>query len=531
MGSIEQSYSKEKIIQLNERNKYVMDDIQQDSIPNETYIEETLHRIREAISQSNAMWVADYTSVFNSAISLDDIALGCIIEEGEYDNNDGGTISLSSAPTQFDWRDIAGTDWTTPVRNQLSCGSCVAFGTISALEAVIQIELNQQLDIDMSEAHLFYCGGGSCSQGWTISKAVNQLEDIGVAQESCFPYTPRQSECEKVCPDWEEQAVRIIDGRKVFSTNNITAVQQALIDHGPLVTSFTVYQDFMAYDSGIYEHVYGDAVGGHAVAIVGYNNTNGYWICKNSWGSDWGEKGYFRIKFKECGLGNSFNTYYLSGVYGGICDEYLPKELDKPYPYDGAVNMYTNITLKWFGGDPNPDDSVWYEIYFSSTEESRYIETIGPFSASMDVLSYQIFELDVESIYYWQIIAVDSNGARRTGPIWHFSTIDTNPPSLNVISPQVGFLYKMDGNFRKQIPSDKSVIFGAVPVELIVWDNGSGIKNVDIYLDSRPKASLSKEPYLWMWDSPSFGKHDLTIIAVDKTGNEIIQHIEVWKFL
>lgn len=55
------------------------------------------------------------------------------------------------------------------------------------------------------------------------------------------------------------------------------------------MTTFTVFNDFFYYNSGIYEHVSGEVAGGHAVAIIGYDNINACWICKNSWGNKWGK--------------------------------------------------------------------------------------------------------------------------------------------------------------------------------------------------------------------------------------------------
>ena len=82
------------------------------------------------------------------------------------------------------------------------------------------------------------------------------------------------------------------------------AIKTELINNGPVHTGFTVYQDFMNYKSGIYKHVSGSSLGGHAVVIIGYGVSNGtkYWICQNSWGANWGEKGFFRIKIGDCGI-------------------------------------------------------------------------------------------------------------------------------------------------------------------------------------------------------------------------------------
>ena len=72
-------------------------------------------------------------------------------------------------------------------------------------------------------------------------------------------------------------------------------------------TGFEVYEDFLSYKRGIYEHVTGKMLGGHAVKILGWgheNNTD-FWICANSWDTTWGEQGYFRIKMGEGGIDSS----------------------------------------------------------------------------------------------------------------------------------------------------------------------------------------------------------------------------------
>ena len=71
-------------------------------------------------------------------------------------------------------------------------------------------------------------------------------------------------------------------------------------------TGFTVYKDFMSYKKGVYTHETGSVMGGHAVKILGWGHDDksglDYWICANSWGPKWGEDGYFRIAFGECGI-------------------------------------------------------------------------------------------------------------------------------------------------------------------------------------------------------------------------------------
>ncbi|KIH68117.1 papain family cysteine protease [Ancylostoma duodenale] len=67
--------------------------------------------------------------------------------------------------------------------------------------------------------------------------------------------------------------------------------------YGPQVATYIVYEDFRYYRGGIYEHKTGAQSGAHAVKLIGWGVENGtkYWHIANSWSTDWGEKGYFRI--------------------------------------------------------------------------------------------------------------------------------------------------------------------------------------------------------------------------------------------
>ena len=71
-------------------------------------------------------------------------------------------------------------------------------------------------------------------------------------------------------------------------------------------TGFQVYKDFFSYKSGIYKKTspFWDYAGGHAVKIIGWGNEAGtnYWIAANSWGPKWGENGFFKIAFGQCGF-------------------------------------------------------------------------------------------------------------------------------------------------------------------------------------------------------------------------------------
>jgi len=80
------------------------------------------------------------------------------------------------------------------------------------------------------------------------------------------------------------------------------AMKDWLNSRSPLIAIFSVHEDFYAYSYGVYHHVAGAFDGSHCVSVIGYDDGGGYWIAQNTWGSVWGEAGYFRIAFGERGI-------------------------------------------------------------------------------------------------------------------------------------------------------------------------------------------------------------------------------------
>jgi len=74
-----------------------------------------------------------------------------------------------------------------------------------------------------------------------------------------------------------------------------------------------VYLDLHYYNDGIYSHVTGRFDGGHCVEVIGYDDNQSCWICKNSWGAGFGENGFFRIAYNDtdCGMDTQFPFWGL----------------------------------------------------------------------------------------------------------------------------------------------------------------------------------------------------------------------------
>ena len=211
--------------------------------------------------------------------------------------------AVAGYPPDFDWRNKGGQDYVTAVEDQGNCGSCVAFGTVATVEATLQVQQNDPTaGIDLSEAQVFYCYGGqagvTCETGWWPDDAYKAIQAGGVVDVACFPYTAGDQSC-NLCGDAASRTVNINGWQ---SATDIGKIKNLLSTAGPLSTCFTVYDDFFSYGGGIYHHVTGNVAGGHCVCVVGYSDTDGCWICKNSWGPGWGDGGFFSIAYGECGI-------------------------------------------------------------------------------------------------------------------------------------------------------------------------------------------------------------------------------------
>ena len=111
-------------------------------------------------------------------------------------------------PTQWDWRNVSGKNWTTPIRDQKQCGSCVAFATVATIESNLEIfKRDPNLNPDLSEADLFFRGcGNCCGRGWNFVPALKYAQSSGIPDEDCFPYDGDQT---RSCPDRDKRIVKI----------------------------------------------------------------------------------------------------------------------------------------------------------------------------------------------------------------------------------------------------------------------------------------------------------------------------------
>ncbi len=274
--------------------------------------------LQKSIEAKGLKWTAKENWVTKLSVQERKRLLGA---EAAVGNVEDDYLESMNAPVDaHDWHNVNGVDYMGPVMNQGNCGSCVAFATVTTLQGQMTVTSGQPwYHPSYSPQALFGCGGGTCDGGWLIGQAANFVVKNGVVDNACLPYTSgstgKDVACKSACANAGQRTL------KALSTNSYggifggatTSQIIAALKKGPLITRMNVYKDFMAYSGGIYKSTSNEQEGGHAISLVGYNATEKYWIIKNSWGEDWGEKGYARISWSDkSGIGSAAQSFILA---------------------------------------------------------------------------------------------------------------------------------------------------------------------------------------------------------------------------
>ena len=305
--------------------------------------ENEIKQINQAIAAKGANWTASENWVTKLPPEERRRLCGAILEP--IDPSQAKLLSIpliDSLPPAFDWRDNNG-NWITPPKKQGQCGSCWDFSAVGQVESWWKI-YNNELDsmIDLSEQFILSCGNAGSCDGGSTNLALDFIKTIGIPTESCFGYeADDEIPCSLACDYWQDEAITIPGwGWITLEEDIIDNIKNAVYRH-PVSAGFTVYTDFYSYSGGVYEHVWGDVEAGHGILIVGWNDEEQSWICKNSWGEYWGVEGYFRIKWSNCGIGR-YSPFIWDETIGGPAIAISPDRLNLSLTVgDSAVEYFT----------------------------------------------------------------------------------------------------------------------------------------------------------------------------------------------
>jgi len=268
----------------------------------------------EYVSQLNgapdAMWTAAAHSIFDGQ-TMDDVRvlLGAHLTHISEHLNDTLPDSIYAAiedvPGDFDSR----TRWPGlihPIRDQQRCGSCWAFSASEVLSDRVAIASGRPTPV-LSAEDLVSCDHGDMGcNGGQLPNAWKYLVNTGIVTDTCWPYAAGDGEaprCRHTCVDHGKFARTRAQNR--YAISGTANMQKDILTSGPIQVGFQVYRSFMNYKSGIYHKHIWEVLpeGGHAVKMIGWGSDpsvksilgGAYWIVANSWGTSWGEDGFFRI--------------------------------------------------------------------------------------------------------------------------------------------------------------------------------------------------------------------------------------------
>lgn len=214
--------------------------------------------------------------------------------------------SYTALPEYFSWRDVPGV--VRPIQYQGQCGSCFIFATIAAIEGQLSLrygnheKLSEQEMIDCLHDgnHFLGCRGGN------YIDVFNFARHNGVASAYDYPYNGVQNQCRSQGFGVHGSRVRSY----VQVPQDEEVIRHTLYTHGPLFISFHAPSGFDHHTFGIFSDYNGECHGyqyrDHTALLIGWGTENGhdYWIVKNSYGTGWGEYGFFKITrgINLCGI-------------------------------------------------------------------------------------------------------------------------------------------------------------------------------------------------------------------------------------
>ncbi|KAI5651917.1 papain family cysteine protease domain-containing protein [Phthorimaea operculella] len=296
----------------------------------------------DMINSMDTTWKAERN--FFEDMSFDHIAnlMGALDDDNDSNLPDQThpDAVIANLPEYFDARD----NWPecpslNEIRDQGSCASCWAVAAVAAMTDRVCIHSLGIENFHFSAQDLLSCcsdcgqgcGGGSIAKAW--QHWINSGIVSGGAynsNEGCQPYSVAPCEhgvtgdrfscyldthtptCVQTCnPDYgmSYEADKHYGMEAYTVKGGEDQIRAEIYQNGPVEGDFMIYEDFLTYKSGVYQHTYGNKIGSHAVKIIGWGVENGlkYWLVANSWNTDWGDSGFFKIVRGEnhCGIENT----------------------------------------------------------------------------------------------------------------------------------------------------------------------------------------------------------------------------------
>jgi C1A family cysteine protease len=269
-------------------------------------------------------------------------------------------------PARFD---LESGGYVTPVKNQGQCGSCWAFATMASIESSILMEggpVNDFSENNLKDNHGF--DWGPCDGGNVLMSQAYLTRGSGPVSEVADPYHPYDDR-----PSPGGPLRYYVRESSIFDTQD--QIKDALMNYGALDTSMR-WEDTSYRPSDDTYYYNGTGSSNHDVTIVGWDNTKktaatapGAWLIKNSWGTSFGDGGYFWLSYADTAGGRSAVSFH---------DAVAPQTYSHIYSYDefgdvGSINTpYAFSAFTSVASDPLKAVQFWTQADWANYDIRIY---------------------------------------------------------------------------------------------------------------------------------------------------------------
>lgn len=213
----------------------------------------------------------------------------------------------TNLPNSFDWRLLHPECFIDVIRDQKNCGGCWAFATTAAVSERICIknkstETNLYSVQDLLSCDTFNkgCSGGNRYKAWQF------IQNRGLVYENCIPFNYQNGvlpSCASTCTQSNiPYTLSKAPTNKVKIFYDHDDIKNDIYLNGPVTAGIQLYADIYTYKTGLYIPTTTEKRERHSVVLVGWGIEAGreYYIVQNSWGQEWGDKGYFKLPLDQC---------------------------------------------------------------------------------------------------------------------------------------------------------------------------------------------------------------------------------------